>query len=378
MKIQRRMYALAGLLAASALALSGCTTSDPAPSGGGEGGGDDFYSDFVAPELTPEPGVDEMVDTSEFALDDPDGPITIGYADSSLANSWRVMAKAETEYGISTLGNATLVYTNADDSVPKQIADIDDMIAQRVDAIVLSAVDVNAMCPSIDKALAAGIPVIIQERAVNCENYTSFVSNNAPEVGTYHMEYIAQRLGGKGKIAIISGIAGAGHSVEMESFYASVLENYPDIEVVATEYAEYDPSKAQEVVSALLTAHPDIDAFASISGNITIGVFKAVQAAGKVDQMKAWTGDDANGWMLIHADNDLPAMTVPLPPAAGRHAVLIADKVLRGESVPRTFQTPKWDTPIGFSQNIKEYANPDFADEWWYTDMPCESDPFCS
>lgn len=346
----------------------------PVAGGMNAGAQEDFYSGFEPPVIEhPEP---KSMDTSAYAK--PEGEeLVIAYADASLSNSWRVMAKAELEYGISQIPNAKLVYTNANDSTPKQIADMDDLIAQRVDAIILAATDVNALCPSIDKALAANIPVIVLERQVNCENYTVWVATDADEVARYHMEYIAWRLGGEGKIAIVSGVPGAGHSVQMENVYAEVLEKYPGIEVVATEYANYDPAQARQVVDALLVAHPDLDAIASISGNITIGVYESVDGAGMVDQMKAWTGDDANGWMKIHAEHDLPAMTVPLPPLAGRYAAQQAYEILQGNPVMQVFQTPKWSGAMDFSQNIDQYANFERPDEWWYTDMPCEFDPFC-
>src|SRR5215213_4161302 len=102
--------------------------------------------------------------------------IMIGYADASQSNAFRVMAKAETEQAIADVdgGGAKLVYTNANDSAPTQLSDVNDLITQGVDAIVLSAVDVSGVCSSISKAVSAGIPVIIQERTVKCPDYTSF------------------------------------------------------------------------------------------------------------------------------------------------------------------------------------------------------------
>lgn len=355
--------------------VAGCTSAADT-SGAPGASSDSFYSSFEAPTIAPEAGVDEKVDTARFKQPDMSKPV-IGYADASLGNSFRVMAKADIEYGVSQVPGASLVYTNANDSAAKQIADVDDMITKGVDAIILAATDVKALCPSIAKAVGAGIPVIIQERKVDCDNYTTFASLNVGENGAYHMEYIAQRLGGKGEIAIISGIPGVGHTVAIEQAYADVLKRYPDIEVVATEYAEYDPTKARDATSAILTAHPDVQAFASISGNLTTGVFQAVQDAGKLDQIKAWTGDDANGWMLTQEKYNLPSMTVPYPTKVGRVTVELAVKILRGETVSKTFEVPKWSDPVEFSQNIADYANSDFPDEWWYTDLPCAHDPFC-
>ncbi|MGH3642416.1 MAG: substrate-binding domain-containing protein, partial [Mycobacterium sp.] len=196
-------------------------------------------------------------------------------------------------------------------------------------------------------------------------------------LGAYQMEYVAQRLGGKGEIAVISGIPGAGQTVAVEAAYKTVLAKYPDIDVVDTQYAQYDPTKGREMTSAVLTAHPDLDAVVGISGNLGIGVFQAVRDAGMVDQMKAWVGDDANGWMLIQKNNNLPSMTVPYPVSVGSVAVETAAKILRGEQVMKTTEVPWVTSPEKFSADIAHYANADRPDEWWYNDMPCDFDPFC-
>lgn len=355
-------------------ALSGCST-DAGPSTSDTS--KDHYKGFTYPEVAPEPGVSNSVDTSNFKK--PDGtPLVVGYADSSLGNSWRVMVKAEMQYGISQVPGAKLVYTNASDSTTKQIADINDLITQKVSVIIVGATDTKALCPSMAKAQSAGIPVIVLERSVDCPNdYTTFASLNAYEEAHYQMAYVAWQLGGKGKIAIVTGIAGEGHSATMEQGYNEVLKQYPDIQVVSTQYSGYDPTKAQQQTAAILTAHPDVDAILGISGNLGVGVFNAVQAAGKVSQMKAWVGDDANGWMLVQKNNNLPSMTVPYNVSIGADSIQLSQKILRGEPVMKTTEIKRSHDPIEFSQNISKYANPDRPDEWWYNDLPCDFDPFC-
>lgn len=314
-----------------------------------------------------------MVDTAPFKKD---GPWVIGYADASLANSWRIMAKASVDWGIAkTGGKATLAYTNANDSAAKQIADIEDLLTQKVDAIILAATDPNALCPSIDKAVKQGVPVLILERDVNCKGYTTFLNARNVQNGLLQGAYVADKLGGKGDVVIIGGIQGMGSTVTTIDAMNKVFERYPDIKVVATEYADYQPAKCKQAMNALLTRFDKIDAVISISGNQGVGCFEAVKQAGRVEEVKAWTGDDANGWMKIVAQEKIPSIITPIPTYSGMHAVEEAVKILSGEQVPRDFLVPK---PSINSDNIGEFAKMDRPDEWWYpAGLPCEYDPYC-
>jgi ribose transport system substrate-binding protein len=323
--------------------------------------------------LPSHPDAKVMVDTSKFKKDP---PFTIGYSDASQSNSWRIMAKAAVEWGISKSdGKAKLAYTNANDNAGKQIADIEDLLTQHVDAIILAATDVNALCPSIAKAEAQGVPVIILERMVNCPGFTQFIDDRNSENGIIQAAYVADKLKGEGNVVIIGGIQGSGATVESVKAIEKVFANYPGIKILATEYAEYQPAKCKQIMSALLTRYPKIDAVISISGNQGVGCYDAFKEAGRVKDVKAWTGDDANGWMKIVATEKIPSVITPIPTYAGMYAVEEAVKILSGEPVPKDFLVPK---PQITADNIDQYAKLDRPDEWWYpAGLPCEFDPYC-
>ncbi|MGH7120578.1 MAG: substrate-binding domain-containing protein [Acetobacteraceae bacterium] len=322
--------------------------------------------------LPPHPDAKVMVSSARFKRNP---PFTIGYADASLSNSWRIMAKAEVEYGIHlTNGEAKLAYTNANDSTSKQISDIEDLLAQHVDAIILAATDVNALCPSIDKALAQNVPVLILERAVNCKGYTQFIDDRDDDNGLLQGAYIVNKLGGKGNVVIIGGIQGDGATVEEVDGIEKELAG-TKIKVLAVQYADYQPGKCKEIMQTLLTRYAKIDAVASISGNQGVGCFEAVKAAHRVKEIKAWTGDDANGWMKIVEKYKIPSVITPIPTYAGKYAVLEAVKILKGEPVPKDFLVPKPDIT---EVNIDQFAKMNRPDEWWYSqDLPCKFDPYC-
>lgn len=329
---------------------------------------------FVFHPPPPLPRDRTMVNTAKFKAK---APWTIGYADASQSNSWRIMAKAEVDFGVSEFhGKVKLAYTNANDSTAKQISDIEDLLSRHVNAIILAATDVNALCPSIAKAEAQGVPVLVLERAVTCNTYTEFIDDQDDYDGYAQMAYVAQKLGGHGNIVEFGGQQGNGATVQALDAYAQVLKKYPGIHVLSTQYGNYDPAKGKQEMQALLVRYPHIDGIASISGNQGIGIFDAVQAAGRVKQIKAWTGDDANGWMKIVAKYHIPSVITPIPTYAGRYAVEQAVKILQGQTVPKDFLVPR---PTITDQNISHFVRWDRPDEWWYSQgkLPCKFDPYC-
>ena len=108
---------------------------------------------FPAPQA-PAGGV--TVDTSRYKKP---GPYVIAYSNASLSNTWRIFGFAHMLWYQSQIPEIKdIVHANANNSIPKQVSDMEDLITKHVDAIVLAVTDSKALCPSIDKAIAAGIP----------------------------------------------------------------------------------------------------------------------------------------------------------------------------------------------------------------------------
>jgi ribose transport system substrate-binding protein len=329
--------------------------------------------EYTPPERPDWLPIDEtMVDASPFKTDP---PYKVAYADASVTNSWRVMAKGNWDYAVGELYKDVVepMYTDANDSLPKQISDVEDLITKGAQAIILAAVDVEALNPTIKKTVDLGIPVIILERLVTSPDYTVFIDTDNAMLGVIHMEYVCQKLCGKGNIVIIGGIPGSGATVDILNSYDKVLEKYPDVNVLGTDYGYYARDKGREVMENFLTAFDQIDGVAAISGNHGLGVYEAVEAAGRVDEVKAWVGDDTNGWMKVVCTEELPAVTVPLPTYCIVDAVEVAVKLLSGEDVPRNWYV---ELPDITEENICDFANFDRPDDWWWQrDLPDEWDP---
>jgi ribose transport system substrate-binding protein len=323
--------------------------------------------------LPKEPFLGVTVNTSKFKKKP---PYTIAFADAGLTNSFLVMEYAEFKWGVgSEHGLVKPIFTNAEATVTKQIGDIDSLLTQHVDAIILNATDASALCPSITKAESQGVPVFVVERAVNCSTYTEFLNDRDDQDGYLQGEFVASRLHGKGNVVVVGGHQGNGATEQEVDAGESVLKHYPGIHILTTIFATYTPSKCEQEMRPVLARYPSIQAIESISGNQGIGCYNAVKQAGRVSQIKAWTGDTANAWMKVVARTHIASDFTPIPVKVAYYAVRQAVKALEGKPIPKDFIVPK---PNITSANVQHFARMNYPTGWWYTGgMPCSYTPYC-
>ncbi len=134
-----------------------------------------------------------------------EGPV-IGVSLMNLSSEFIVMVNKAMEKRAKELG-ATLIVNDAQRSPERQVQQVESFIAQGVDVIILNPCEVEASTPAVEKALAASIPIV----NVNSETKTAptaFVGSHDEESARLAMEYIAQRLGGKGQVVMMLGYMG--------------------------------------------------------------------------------------------------------------------------------------------------------------------------
>lgn len=359
--------ALASLSLAACGATSGSDNTAP-ESTGGEGATSEPTGGSGEKPLTEVPsGGGEMVDTSRYETEP---PWTIGYADASLSNSWRVFAWQYMQAEAAAHPQiAEVIHANANDSTPKQVSDIENLLSRGVNCMIVAPTSATALAPAI-AAASQQIPVVINERAVESNDYTSFASLEAVEMGELQAEAVVKALNGKGKIVILEGVEGTGPVIETLEGMENVLAENPGIEVLATEYTEWSRDKGKQQMENLLQAHPEIDAVLSDSGLQNVGAFEAVKNAGRLDEIKAWTGDTVQGWMRIVHKEDLPGIIVDRPTIIGAESVADCVAILEGKPVPKKWATVNQVIEPG---EIEKYIAPNTAgsEEWWdWWDLP--------
>ncbi len=171
---------------------------------------------------------------------------------------------------------------------------VDEAIAKGVDSVVMTPVDSKAIIPVVARLKEANIPIInLNTRIADDTLYETFVGLENINQGYDTAKALFDGMGGKGKIFIIEGSTGAQTSIDRVKGVEKALTEYPEIEVIAQQSANYNRAEALNVVQNLLQAHPDVDAIFCCNDEMALGAAEAVDAAGKTGQIKI-SGQDAN------------------------------------------------------------------------------------
>ncbi|GAA2659700.1 D-ribose ABC transporter substrate-binding protein [Paractinoplanes durhamensis] len=179
------------------------------------------------------------------------------------------------------LGYETLVLSHDDDPT-KQSQEIDTAISRKAAAIILDNAGADASVTAIQRAKDASIPTFLIDREINKTGVAvaQIVSNNAQGAGLGGTEF-AKLMGNKGEYAELTGKPTDTNAGVRSQGYHGVLDQYPDLKMVAQQSANWDQAEALQKTQTILQAHPNIKGIIAGNDTMALGAWAAVQAAKK-------------------------------------------------------------------------------------------------
>ncbi|MBS1788022.1 MAG: substrate-binding domain-containing protein [Acidobacteria bacterium] len=167
-----------------------------------------------------------------------------------------------------------------------QINVVEDAITSRVAGILIAPSHRDSLVAVVERAQREGIPVTIFDSGIGTETYVSYVATDNVLGGVMAAERLAERLGGKGKVAILGLKAGSVSTDERErGFQETIKQKFPGIQIVAFQYGESSRTISIDRATDILTAHPDLNGFFASNEPSTVGAAQAIKqkgAAGKI------------------------------------------------------------------------------------------------
>ena len=181
--------------------------------------------------------------------------------------------------------NIDLLWNSAEQDVSTQANQIEQMINQGVNAIIIAPVQADSLAPQIAHAKEKGIPVIaVNATLKDTTDITSSVLPDDVKAGEQEMQTMAEKLGGKGNIAILQGALGSSFELNRTKGIHNVLAKFPDIKVVAEDAADWKPEVASnKVKSWLQSAGGKIDGVVAQNDDMALGASKGLKEAGRTD-----------------------------------------------------------------------------------------------
>lgn len=213
----------------------------------------------------------------------------IGLMVQDMSNPFFSAMERNAKQAAAKIG-ATLNVQDAQVDLANQNTQIDAFIQQKVDLIIISAVDESGIEPAIQRAKAAGIIVIAVDtpaRGADAE-----IMTNAIQAGETSCEYLFSQMGGKGKVLLVDGTP-IQTIIDRIKGCKNVAQKYPDIKIVGQQASRNDRASGLMVTTDMLTANPDVSGIFGMNDPSALGAVLAVEQAGKAGAIKV-TGVDGS------------------------------------------------------------------------------------
>lgn len=256
-----------------------------------------------------------------------------------IANGYEGFAKDAEDAGRKLTVDTTSPM--GEDDEEGQLSILKDQVRQGVNAVLLSPISDANCLPGIEAAHDANIPVFAVNNEFNGADM--FVGPNSLEQGQLAAEWVNEKIGGKGDVAIVMGMAKTGVTRNRtEGFESWFKDNNSDIEVVAKQNADWDRSKAKDVASTFLKTYPDLKAIFCNNDVMALGVIEAVKEANlelNKDIYVVGCDGQSEAYDSIRA-GEMAATIDTFPYYEGYMAAEVCYRMTIGQDVPRVVFTP--------------------------------------
>jgi ribose transport system substrate-binding protein len=304
--MRRHPTVIAAVLACALLGLStGCGTTSENRGGGGQAGA----------------GTGECKG--------PDGKYVIGMSQANVAEPYRQRMDDDIRAAAKSIPQFTVDFADAAQDNTKQVNDVDNFLTKQVDLLIISPNEAKPLTSVVAKAYNKGIPVIVLDRKVEGDAYTTWIGADNVEIGRQAGKYIAETLlPGGGKVAELKGLAGSTPAKERSDGFHQAIEG-KKIDIVTTADGDWLREKGQEKADAIFKSHPDVQVVYSHNDPMAEGAYLAAKAAGK-DQSVKFVGIDglpipSGGLKSVEAGRLSATLIYP---TAGKEAIETAKKLL--------------------------------------------------
>jgi galactofuranose transport system substrate-binding protein len=213
------------------------------------------------------------------------GGLVVGFSQIGAESAWRT-ANTESIKSEAARRGVDLKFADAQQKQENQIKALRAFLAQRVDVIAFSPVVETGWEPVLREIKAAGIPVILTDRSVTVSDpslFATFIGSDFVEEGRRAGRWLAQKTGGKARIAELQGTPGAGPAIDRRKGFLEIVAQYPEMRIVKSQSGDFTRAKGKEVMESFLKSPEgrSIDALYAHNDDMALGAIQAIEEGGR-------------------------------------------------------------------------------------------------
>jgi len=287
--------------------------------------------------------------------------LVVGFSQVGSESGWRTANTKDIQASFEEAG-IELKFSDAQQKQENQIKAIRSYIQQQVDVIAFSPVVETGWDAVLNEAKAAGIPVVLTDRAVDSKDdslYESFLGSDFIVEGEKAGQWVVDEYADATEpveIIQLEGTTGAAPAIDRAEGFAEVIAENPNLEVVASQTGDFTRAGGKQVTEALLKSNPGVDLIFAHNDDMGLGAIEAIEAAGLVPgvDIKIVTIDAVKDGMQALADGKINYI-VECSPLLGKQLVEIVKQINDGETPEKRIITEE----TTFTQDQAIEALPD-------------------
>ena len=217
-------------------------------------------------------------------------------------------------------------------NLEEQVRQVEDAVQRKVDAIAIAPIDSEGIIPAIEKANAAGIPVITTNSKSAGGDIKTFIGVDNYEAAKTLAQYMMDKLGGKGNVVIIEGNPAGQTSQDRVRGFVEIINKYPNVKLLVSQPGMFQRAEAMNIMENIIQSNPEIDAVMALNDEMALGAIQALNDADIKDVMVTGFDGAKEGLEAILAGKLFASMN-QAPFDQGGVAVQAAVDVLNGKSI---------------------------------------------
>ena len=265
----------------------------------------------------------------------PTKKLTIGFAQTGINDQWRKSMIKDMEIEVAFYPNINLKVLDGKDDIENQIKNLEELILEKVDIIIVSPVKSKPITPYVEKALKAGIPVLVVDRKIDGQNYTAYLGGDNEQVGVNVANYISSIAGNDPKKIIeIKGLKGSSPAYDRSISFNKIINKTNNLNIVHSIEGNWEEYSIKDSLKSFLKKEKDINYIYAHNDRMALGawdVLKELNLDNHVDIIGVDGLNEPNGGIQLVKDNILKATV--FYPTGGHEAIKLAIEILNGEKV---------------------------------------------
>ena len=289
---------------------------------------------------------------------------TIAFVSQGTSNSWAAQLDAVARKTAKKLG-VKLVYYNGQGDATKQLPELQTAVATHPDAMVVVPLGQAADTGPVERAMAAGIPVILCDSKTNSDKYTSLVNPNPATATVPLAEWLAKKMNYQGELLYIGGLPGNGTTILYDQGFNKVMKKYPKIHIVNGGNSNYSISTAKQLAATAIASGKKFTGTWGVGGEAVTGILQAYVDSNVRPIPPNAGASVTNGNLRLVIQNKVEAAMLQFPPADSKVCIETAYKVIKGQKVPKNINISALPQYGDLFPPLNKYYKPQYTDDYY-------------